>query len=111
MRSHLALTLTVGLSGLFLLQHSAVAQDKTSQPPAGFVSLIKGDSLDGWHGMSTYDFRKLADMTEEKRAAQLAEWTADAKKHWTVKDGELINDGHGAYLTTDKDYGDIEPEE
>jgi Domain of Unknown Function (DUF1080) len=108
MRSHLALTLTVGLAGLFFLQHPAVAQEKTIQPPAGFVTLIKGESLDGWHGMSTYDSRKLADMTEEKRAAQLAEWTADAKKHWSVKDGELINDGHGAYLTTDKDYGDIE---
>jgi 3-keto-disaccharide hydrolase len=108
MRSQLASTLTVGLAGLFLLQHGANAQEKTINPPDGFVALIKGDGLDGWHGMSTYDIRKLADMTEEKRAAQIAEWTADAKKHWSVKDGELVNDGHGAYLTTDKDYGDIE---
>ena len=35
-------------------------------------------------------------------------WTDDAKKHWTVENGELVNDGNGAYLTTDKDFGDIE---
>ena len=30
------------------------------------------------------------------------------KKHWRVEDGVIVNDGQGAYLTTDKDYGDIE---
>ena len=29
-------------------------------------------------------------------------------KHWRVENGELVNDGKGAYLATDKDYGDIE---
>jgi hypothetical protein len=28
--------------------------------------------------------------------------------HWKVVDGELVNDGHGLYLTTEKDYGDFE---
>ena len=28
--------------------------------------------------------------------------------HWRVENGELVNDGHGLYLTTDKDYGDFE---
>ena len=32
----------------------------------------------------------------------------DARKHWTVEKDELVNDGNGPYLTTDKDYGDIE---
>ncbi len=108
MRSHLALTLMAGLSGLFLLQQAADAQEKTNKPPAGFVAIFNGENLDGWHGMNTYDPRKLAAMSEQERAAKLAEWTADAKQHWSVKDGELINDGHGQYLTTDKDYGDIE---
>ena len=44
------------------------------------------------------------------RKAKIEAWTADAKKHWTVKDAELVNDGHGAYLATDKEYGDIELE-
>ncbi|MBM3848526.1 MAG: DUF1080 domain-containing protein, partial [Verrucomicrobia bacterium] len=30
------------------------------------------------------------------------------KPHWTVEGDELVNDGHGAYATTEKDYGDFE---
>jgi hypothetical protein len=29
-------------------------------------------------------------------------------QHWSVKDGEILNPGTGAYATTDKDYGDFE---
>jgi hypothetical protein len=47
-------------------------------------------------------------MSEEERKAQIAKWTDDAKQHWKVENGELVNDGKGAYLATDKDYGDIE---
>jgi Domain of Unknown Function (DUF1080) len=108
MRSHLALTLTVGLAGLFLLQEAADAQDKTLKTPPGFVAIFNGESLDGWHGMPHFDPRQLAKMSEADRAAKIAEWTADAKQHWSVKDGDLVNDGHGAYLTTDKEYGDVE---
>ena len=32
----------------------------------------------------------------------------DINAHWSVKDGELINDGKGLYLTTMKDYKDFE---
>lgn len=28
--------------------------------------------------------------------------------HWRVENGELVNDGHGLYLTSEKDYGDFE---
>ncbi len=50
----------------------------------------------------------IAALTPEQRAQKKADDTADAKKHWSVENGELVNDGNGAYLTTDKDYGDIE---
>ena len=43
-----------------------------------------------------------------ERKDQIDKWTEDAKKHWSVDNGELVNDGNGAYLTTDKDFGDIE---
>jgi hypothetical protein len=81
-----------------------------NQPPAGFVAVFNGKDLSGWHGMPHFDPRKLAAMGESERAAKIAEWTADAKKHWSVgtDDSSLVNDGDGAYLTTDKDYGDIE---
>lgn len=77
-------------------------------PPEGFTALFNGQDLSGWHGMPHFDPRKVAELDEAERSKQIAEWTEDAKKHWTVEDGELVNDGHGAYLTTDKEYGDIE---
>lgn len=79
-----------------------------NQPPAGFVALFNGKDLSGWHGMPHFDPRKLAAMSDEERAKQIAAWTEDAKKHWRVENGELVNDGRGAYLTTDKEFGDIE---
>jgi hypothetical protein len=78
------------------------------QPPKGFTALFSGKDLSGWHGMPHFDPYKLAAMKPEERAAQLEKWTADATKHWRVENGELVNDGRGAYLTTDREFGDIE---
>jgi hypothetical protein len=58
--------------------------------------------------MPHFDPAELAKLSPEEQEKKLAEWTADAKKHWSVENGELVNDGEGAYLTTDKEYGDIE---
>ena len=44
----------------------------------------------------------------DDKAKALADGAADMKKHWRIDDGVIINDGQGAYLTTDKDYGDVE---
>ena len=89
----------------WLGQASAKEDNKA---PEGFVAIFNGENLDGWRGMPHVDPRQVAAMTEEKRATQYAAWTEDAKKHWSVQGGDLVNDGHGAYLTTVKDYGDIE---
>lgn len=78
------------------------------QPPTGFKALFNGKDLTGWHGMPHFDPYKLAAMKPEDREAQIAKWTEDARKHWTVERDELVNDGHGAYLTTDQEFGDIE---
>ena len=86
---------------------SAVAQS-SCVCQSEFKAVFNGVDLSGWHGMPHFDPRKLAAMSEEERAKQIAEWTADAKKHWTVDYGELVNDGHGAYMTTDREYGDME---
>lgn len=77
-------------------------------PPKGFTPLFNGKDLVGWHGMPHYDPYKLAALPEEERKALLEKWTADARQHWTVVNGELVNDGKGAYLTTDQEFGDIE---
>jgi Domain of Unknown Function (DUF1080) len=85
------------------------AHARADDTPKGFTALFDGKTLDGWHGQARdLDPRKLAAMSDEARTKAIAEWTEDAKKHWTVKDGAIVNDGHGTYLTTDKEYGDIE---
>lgn len=76
--------------------------------PSGFRSIFNGRDLTGWHGKPHFDPRDLAKMTPDQREKQIAEWTEDAKQHWTVQDGELVNDGHGAYLCTDEEFTDYE---
>lgn len=78
------------------------------EPPPGFKALFNGQDLSGWHGMPHYDPYKLAALPEAEQKKLIEGWTADSKKHWTVENGELVNDGRGAYLTTDKEYGDFE---
>ena len=85
----------------------ARAQER-NMPPAGFTALFNGKDLSGWHGMGHFDPRKLAAMDDLERSQKRAADLADMKKHWRVENGELVNDGHGVYMTTDADYGDIE---
>ena len=90
---------------LLALAASAFAADA---PPAGFTALFNGTDLAGFRGGDTFDHRKLLAMPEAERAAQIAKWTETMKAHWRAEGGELINDGQGAYATTEKDYGDFE---
>ncbi|MCO6456739.1 MAG: DUF1080 domain-containing protein [Pirellulaceae bacterium] len=84
------------------------ASGAESAPPPGFQSLLNGRDLSGWHGRPHYDPRKLAAMSDEERQRQLDAWMTDTLAHWRMDGDELVNDGHGPYLTTDRDYGDIE---
>lgn len=79
-----------------------------NQAPDGFTALFNGKDLSGWHGMGHFSPVKLAAMSDdERRAKRIADWE-DAQQHWSVDRGELVNDGKGVYLTTDRDYGDFE---
>jgi hypothetical protein len=81
-------------------------------PPKGFTPLFNGKTIDGWHGWNIHGKggspAEVAALAPAERAKKFDEWTADAKKHWVVENGELVNDGNGAYLATDREYGDIE---
>lgn len=79
-----------------------------AEPPAGFTAIFNEKDLIGWHGMPHFDPYKLEKLSDEEREGLLKKWNADAEQHWRVENGELVNDGKGAYLTTDKEYGDIE---
>src|SRR5262249_25457529 len=76
------------------------------------TALFNGKDLRGWHGWAIHEKNAgpldLAKLSPEERQKKIDAWTADAKKHWSVENGELVNDGHGAYLATDKELGDIE---
>ncbi|MBN1442420.1 MAG: DUF1080 domain-containing protein, partial [Planctomycetes bacterium] len=77
-------------------------------PPEGFIALFNGKDLDGWYGHGTEDPRKLWAMSAEDLEKHKEKTREDVRKHWTVEKGELVNDGHGLYATTDRDYGDFE---
>jgi hypothetical protein len=88
--------------------HSIPTAAQTPSPPAGFTALFNGIDLAGWRGGETFDHRRLLAMPADQRTKQIAQWTDSMRQHWRVENGELINDGHGAYATTEQDYGDFE---
>ena len=77
-------------------------------PPEGFVALFNGRDLEGWRGGSTENPLNRLKLDPKERAEKDKASIEDIHKHWTVENGELVNDGKGLYLTTDKDYGDFE---
>jgi hypothetical protein len=92
-----------------------------NQPPPGFQALFNGRDLSGWYGWGTRDPNELWAMTPEQQAdykkksveGGLVDRKGTPNKehinaHWRVENGELVNDGNGLYLTSDKDYGDFE---
>src|SRR5690242_10493609 len=102
------MTSRLAIAALLLAATTARAAD----PPKGFAALFNGTDLTGWHGWAIHEKAAgpydLAKLSPQEREHKVAAWTEDAKKHWRVENGELVNDGHGAYLATDKDCGDIE---
>lgn len=82
--------------------------------PTGFTPLFNGKDLEGWRGGTTYDHRQLLALEGAEREILIGQWTASLsekkgdKPHWSVERGELVNDGHGGYATTIRDYGDFE---
>lgn len=97
----LAMVVAVGSA----IQMEARADEAT--PPSGFRALFNGVDLTGWHGMNS-DPRKIWAMSAEDQAKQKADSLADVNAHWSAQNGELVNDGHGLYLTTNEEFSDYE---
>ena len=84
-----------------------------AQEPAGGAApperpLWNGVDLAGWHGQRHESPYKLAAMAAADRAKLQADDDATMRAHWRVDGKELVNDGEGAYLTTDAEFGDAE---
>lgn len=81
-----------------------VSAQEDNRPPDGYIALFNGENLDGWYGMphqNPYDWKA---MSEADRETKLAQWSGDVEKHWSVADGAIVNDGHGAYLTSKEEF-------
>ncbi|MFV1964003.1 MAG: DUF1080 domain-containing protein [Pirellulaceae bacterium] len=84
---------------------AGILQAAEPSPPKGFRALFEGKGLDGWHGDNPHQTVKTPEAEREQAlAAQQEEFLA----HWRVENGELVNDGHGPYATTNEEFGDIE---
>jgi hypothetical protein len=92
---------------LFLIQGITPSFSQAEAPP-GFEQLFNGRDFTGWHGLNHFDPNRLAALSTEERAAKREQDTREALKHWRIQNGELVNDGSGPYLTTDRVFGDIE---
>lgn len=90
------------LVALLVLPSLLSAQNAAATP------LWNGKDLTGWHGQRHESPYKIAAMSPEALAAMRAEDDATMRAHWRVENGELVNDGEGAYLTTDEAFGDAE---
>lgn len=94
------------------------AFSQTVNPPPGFKALFDGHDLSGWYGWGTKDPAILRAMSPDEQRVYKeksiegglpgSEKNENINAHWRVENGELVNDGKGLYLTTDKDYGDFE---
>jgi len=81
---------------------------QAGKPPKGFTSLFNERDLTGWWGLKTEDPVKWKALSADKLAEKKAASLKDIAQHWSVDGEELVNDGHGLYLSTQKDYGDFE---
>jgi Domain of Unknown Function (DUF1080) len=86
----------------------AETPDSHNAAPPGFTALFNGANLDGWWGAETEDPRKYLAMPETEFQKKHQASLDDIHQHWTVQNGDLVNDGHGLYLTSDGMFGDFE---
>jgi acetyl esterase/lipase len=95
----------VVLLGSWLFFTAATASGQEVKPPEGFRALFNGKDLTGWYGMNPHSTDRLSG---EKLEATLKKMREEFPSHWRVEQGELVNDGHGPYATTESELGDIE---
>ena len=77
-------------------------------PPIGFKAIFNGKNLDGWWGLKTEDPEKWLALPEDKFKEKWQSSQEDIAKHWRVQNNVLINDGHGLFLSTEKNYENFE---
>ncbi|MBI4578433.1 MAG: DUF1080 domain-containing protein [Planctomycetes bacterium] len=89
-------------------EHQTPRPEAPNVPPKGFTALFNGKDLTGWRGLGHTNPYEMAKWADAERADKLIAANEDMAKHWRTEGGEIINDGRGVFLTTNKDYRDIE---
>jgi hypothetical protein len=97
----------ISLALIFAASMPLLSAAQADTPP-GFTALFNGVDLSGWWGAETEDPRKYLALPAEEFQAKQAASLADIQQHWSVSNGELVNDGKGLFLTSEKTYGDFE---
>lgn len=78
------------------------------QPPDGFDALFNGKDLSGWYAIQTQAPRAFNALPEAEQQERIKVAREKTGEHWRVEDGEIVNDGQGPYLTTDRHFRDFE---
>lgn len=99
------MTRTLIVATVLTFMTPAIVQPDDVTPPDGFRAIFNGKNLDGWHGLNPHRSAKL---TGDKKEANIKQQREEFPQHWTVENGEFVNDGHGPYATTDEQFGDME---
>ena len=104
-RSNLVLKLKYSLvCGLLIGLHClpSLSQDDGAKP------IFNGENLDGWYAIETYNPRDFEKLSAEEQQAKIAAAKEATGKFWRVENGEIVNDGQGPYLTTEKSFRDFD---
>ena len=108
MKKHTWLNRAVALAVVSVVGFAASQSAQAGKPPKGFTALFNEKDLSGWWGLKTEDPVKWKALSADKMAEKKAASFKDIAQHWSVDGEELVNDGHGMYLSTLKNYGDFE---
>ena len=98
----------VALVAVSVFSFASTQSPQAGAPPEGFTALFNEKNLSGWWGLKTEDPAKWKAFSADKLAEKKAASLKDIAQHWSVDGEELVNDGHGLYLSTQKNYGDFE---
>ena len=98
--------LTLAIVSLLLVPASSLSAE--IKAPKGFTSLFNGKDLSNWYGWSTKNPEELWKMSAEEQKAYKDESRKDINEHWSIDGDVIVNDGHGLYLTTEKEFSDYE---
>ena len=98
----------VALVAVSVFSFASTQSPQAGTPPEGFTALFNEKNLSGWWGLTTEDPVKWKAFSADKLAEKKAASLKDIAQHWSVDGEELVNDGHGLYLSTQKNYGDFE---